>query len=435
MSTLRDAWRSAARYHLRVESCRFTLTAMGLDLWSDWPEAADGSWDGARIHVLTRLTDFVSRHPAWWWSMRWGRLWAREVPERKPPALTEARFAADGTLLELPAAPGADLIEAYNATRHAPDTERVARLQSRLGTRVLWWRPWLTGLQITFEELPASRLTLPDFSAVRHVGGGLINCVCRIHPDYRTVDLWLQFNHVAVDGLPMQEILDELKQEWGVRRPLAPEGDDFACAGTDHVVTAFDFGPLKAARKRLQARYPDLSVSLTSILLWGLAQQPELHGRRWAMAVDIPGADEAHRATGMLSIRPTHYPDFPSFLVAYQRRLAEVRQGKDPMGLVRARTVNAAPWLRALLEQFAIGEAESLVGTIGLSVLSTAEVFLAPYQGFYKAGFLTFGSFALPSAQGPKGIVSARGPGGVAAARVETVRQALRWLETLEQNP
>ncbi|MCK5843270.1 MAG: hypothetical protein KAG97_01100, partial [Victivallales bacterium] len=72
----------------------------------------------------------------------------------------------------------------------------------------------------TEECLSSERLASPDFNKIKHPGEGLLNIFCRFSPDIQEVDLWFQYHHVPVDGMPMQEMLEKLKEQWGAAGPV-----------------------------------------------------------------------------------------------------------------------------------------------------------------------------------------------------------------------
>ena len=65
------------------------------------------------------------------------------------------------------------------------------------------------------KNLLRERFQMPDFSRYRIPGLGMLGVMARFTGDLKEVDLWCQFNHVATDGLPMQEFLTRLKSDWG----------------------------------------------------------------------------------------------------------------------------------------------------------------------------------------------------------------------------
>ena len=71
------------------------------------------------------------------------------------------------------------------------------------------------------DKLTRSRLATPKLNKRKHPGTGLMNIVCRFTHDYKESDLWFQHHHVPVDGMPMQEMLEKLKAEWGQVAPIS----------------------------------------------------------------------------------------------------------------------------------------------------------------------------------------------------------------------
>lgn len=271
---------------------------------------------------------------------------------------------------------------------------------------------------ITFERL-GDRIELP-----RHPPhDAVVQVCCRLHDDGLAVDLWFRFNHAPVDGAPMQEMVDALKAKWGVLRPPQfPSGvqDTRVPAGRDACTGAafLDFAPVLSRKRRVGA-----------LLMWHLSRHAAFEGRRFSMAVDVPPVYNLPRSVGLLSIRPGDYGTFDDFATAFERLLEAVRARADPITRLLNQLAPLPPTLRLLLERLKPDSASRIIGTVGISILSRAEVFMAPYDDFYRDGFMAFGSFRLPAAAGGTvGAVTAKGT----PQRVDACLGAM--LEILERN-
>ena len=104
----------------------------------------------------------------------------------------------------------------------------------------------------------------------------------RVNPNHDAADLWFRVNHIAIDGVPAQELIAKLESTWGTRDLVRfPAPEEFAahigprsCAGRNgHIeMQAFiDFAPLLGWRKRVNANLAE-PITLSAAMLWNMAQ-------------------------------------------------------------------------------------------------------------------------------------------------------------------
>lgn len=126
----------------------------------------------------------------------------------------------------------------------------------------------------------------------------MLNVIARYTPDFREADLWVQFHHVPVDGMPMQELLADLKQSWGCAGVLAYPAlsspaarPEILYAGNRLFRNRFfiDFEPMLALRRELNAKYVTLMegpATVAGMLIWGLAQHRFFRNCKMLFPVD-----------------------------------------------------------------------------------------------------------------------------------------------------
>lgn len=362
---------------------------------------------------------------------------------------------------------------------------RTSLPQDAWDAATFWvWRV-LTSTMVTFERLDsandARRLCTPSFVDARSFGLGALHARLRL-VGADSVDVWLEASPVAVDAAPLTEMLEALAADWG-RTPVlfatdgdgvggpAPKGhpDDGTVVSDDlvppvpapppgrfdeahpaephvwgraircaadappHVYASLDlldFEPFWAMRRELG------DVSPTAMLLWMLAHQPAFANRRFAVTVDVPPPDasppdavDARRTVGMFGIRPADYfpgafsgAGFAAFQMAFEREAVLTRKRAssgwrtvDRLGLVPSSQ-------QRLIAPYALPLAMEAFGTVGVSVLRQAEVFLAPWHPLFVDGFLAFGDLVHGAIGGQtRGAVSVKG----GRRRVEACREAL----------
>jgi hypothetical protein len=279
--------------------------------------------------------------------------------------------------------------------------------------------------------------------------------VCRLSHDGSSADVWVQFHHAAADGAAAQEMLVRLEQAWGLAdpRPTFPTPEAFAphAAGV-RVASApgaereiwqahdfVDFTPLLSLRQNLLER-PDVraggGITLATLLVWCLAHQPELAGRKFASMVDVPATPDGRRPRGvnLLTIKPGDFFDEPSraaAMVAYAHEAAHLlgeTRARRSLPCVATDTLALLPaglQIRSIRNH--IGLANETYGTIGLSVLKDAKVFVAPMSDVgFDDGFIAVGSMLLPAGEGRfVGAVTMKGTKEETQAYPAAIRRAV----------
>lgn len=377
----RDGWRRAVSVALREEPSTFVLSAFGLA--SEVP-GEPARTDGQRqAFVAARLRAALVNEPAMRVRVRAGRY--EDVPE---------------------AAPAAEYTLAFQDWIESP--LRFVRPDRWDGVR----------------------------SNVDHGGGNdtapVCNIVCRTHPAHG-VDLWIRFNHIAIDGAEAQDIITRLAAALGpVRSVLFPTYDEFARyagvwsagrANASETQGFFDFAPLLAWRKRENA---DLASPMTvaAAMIWNLAQCPEFGSLYFGTTVDTPAQPGTRlaRGVGIVVIRPASYANRRNGLARYVRDFNAQLERSRLRDTAAWNTLDAAarlpPALAGALLRHALEHVPSTFGHMGLTMLKDVPVFGAPLGDVgHPNGFLAVGNIALPTASSGEsaarvGCITAKGPTG-----------------------
>ena len=489
-----NGWRKTAGIFLKGDISKFMLGVFRVTPYSDGAPAAD--MEEARARFLNRFGEFLRRHGELHWAIeqRTFRLHRKRLAETD---LLEADFRADGTLENVrmtfdprhpPALPEKDIqtilslfVRVHNRLDSGDEPTRARKLYRIVKRRVLYLnlagigsrmeavhvlRRVMNASCVSFKPLPAvgdedailaARMATPDSAVFRHPGWGLLNAFVRIHPNLNEADLWIQYHHVPVDGLAMQEVLSELKSEWGEAGGMCfPEPGSPAAAvelqetprkGLYRARAFYRFDRLLEIRKRLNRDYAAQMrgpATIAGMILWGLAKSPDLHDVKMLFPVDVePGqAAEAglppqrfERELSLVFIRPsdfmTHAEEMGGFL-SFQRefngrlkktryRCSETYEMLELLSMIHPLFYYYAKYLMPNAFQ-------DVVGTFGLSVLRHAEVFIAPVTDLQIRGFLAFGRMDMPCrGGGTAGCVS------ICGTR-EQIQAYLAALERISEN-
>ncbi len=452
-----NGWRKVSSIFLRHEYSKFVLGVFRLTYASPWGVPADR--EEAEERLTRRLIEYLMRKREWHWSVEPGVFFFR----RRKILFCDvvcAQIDHLGNLLRLQ--PFFDerhpdwlelpperltlvldkIMEICNRARNNPAATRPRWIARELRRWVKWDRSLVRGerrqvahviervmsaMFVYHEVLPADpaerermRLVTPDLKKYRHPGWGMLCVVVRLTADFAEADLWCQFHHVTVDGAPMQEMLRELKQEWGeagaliypaLHVPVTRPETMYCGDGIFRARCYVDFEPLLEVRAWLNEHYRNQMngpASLAGLLMWGLAQHDFFKSKKMLLPVD-GGSNNGERELELLFIRPGIYanPESPldgflRFQRELNRRLHGTRSGRSESheflelcSMVHPFFYHVANWLvpRSLAE---------IVGTMGISIIRDAEMFISPLTDFQINGFMSVGSITMPTANGKR---------------------------------
>lgn len=447
-------WRKLTSVFLRGEYSKFMLASFRLDYCDG---AAPQSGDAARTLLLQKLYGFLLVHQDLHWSVEPGIF---SFGRRKVSYcdIVEARVDAGGNLvslhplfdkrhshlLDLTAEQAenalAAIIRIYNQYREADSKTRPGLISAAL-------KRWLarnkrfhlltrrnlqryverimTASFIFLEVLPdgkeqvAQRFRTPDLRIFRHPGWGMTCITARFTADFREVDLWFQFHHIIADGAPMQELLDDLKRQWGAVGPVVypalsgpvshPETTD--CGdGIFRARVYINFSPLLRLRKFLNEHYAtgmNGAASLAGLLMWGLAAHPAFRNKKMLLPIDAGVSPQGERELGLLFIRPGKFISDSEPLRGYlrfqkemNRRMSSARHGTGESHEFLSLCTMLHPFFYHVARYLAPSSLDEIVGTMGISIIRDAEMFISPLTDFQKNGFVTLGSVKIPTENG-----------------------------------
>lgn len=268
-------------------------------------------------------------------------------------------------------------------------------------------------------EHPRRRFRTPDLQIFRHPGWGMTCVTARFTDDLREVDLWFQFHHITADGAPMQELLGDLKRQWGSAGPVVypplsgpvspPETMD--CGdGIFRARVYLDATPLLCLRKYLNDHYATAmngSASLAGLLMWGLAAHPAFRGKKMLLPIDAGISPQGERELGLLFIRPGKFISDSEPLRGYlrfqkemNRRMSSARRGWGESHEFLSLCTMLHPFFYHVARHVAPASLDEIVGTMGISIIRDAEMFISPLTDFQKNGFITLGSVRIPTENG-----------------------------------
>ena len=469
-----NGWRKVTGIFLKGDISKFML---GIFRVTPYPVGSPPeNMQDARERFLSRFGEFLRAHGELHWAImqKTLRLHRKRLTETD---LLEVEFRPDGTLESArmvfdpryppsTALSGKDIdtllsffVRTHNRLNGGTDPTRARKLYRKVKRRVLYLnasnlgkrmeamrllRRMMNASCVTFlplpedgtgDEIQAERLKTPDVTTYRHPGWGLLNVFVRIHPGLGEADLWIQYHHVPVDGLAMQEVLTELKTEWGEAGRMSFPAPGSAAAeveiretphkGLFRARAFFRFDGLLELRRRINLKYAAEMrgpATIAGMILWGLAKSPQLHDAKMLFPVDVePGSAPAgkppqrfERELSLVFIRPSDYMThdekmggFVAFQREFNRRLKKTRyRCSETYEMIELLSM-IHPLFYYYAKHLMPREFHDVVGTFGLSVLRHAEVFIAPVTDLQIRGFLAFGRMDMPcEGGGTAGCVS-----------------------------
>ena len=436
------SWRKISRFFLRREYSKFAIGQFRLRLDPE-PDAGPGT---PEERLEQKIVQFLIGRPelhdvsdqSFFFRRRSGKPFSD---------LIVAQTAADGSLQSL--SPHFDprfpqpkklvpeiigtILAVYNEKRHLSDIRRPHEIRSECRRRLNRLAPFqprsrllirrifdriMSGTFLFYDAaLPAAETELdrirfipPDLTVFRHPGWGQTNIVCRLAPNGREADLWWQFNHAMADGAPMQELLGDLKKSWGAAGPLVfpalngPVTDPvFMDCGQRLFRACFfaDFTPLlrlRSSLNRMCAQQMNGKASFAALLMWGMARHPYFRDRKMLLPVDCH-TDDWKRQLGLLITRPDRsdrgispLDDFCTFQAYVNRLLMEIRTGQAETSEMLSLFGMLHPFFYQFTAKLYPYALQEMLGTVGISIISGAEVFVSPQTDIQINGFLALGS-------------------------------------------
>ncbi|MCF6177357.1 MAG: alpha/beta hydrolase [Victivallaceae bacterium] len=497
-STSENGWRKASQVYLRKEHSKFCLATFRLNCQApDAPQPTD--IDAVRQQIVKRLAAFIKDNAVFHWGINWKRFSAKRHHNRYVDII-EADFDRKGGLLHI--TPHFDsmndrfpalskfhrhtlhqqLVKKYNESIKISDKRRLISLKKRLTKYInatpsisprtyLEMRHYvkriLNGTFIHFERLPNEtgeelaeyRLKTPNFKRRKHPGGGLLNILCRVSANLKECDLWFQYHHIPVDGMPMQEMLEKLKNDWGEAGlfhypPLsskAAKPELFYFGNKIFRARVFcDFSAVLAIRKKLNEKYYSEmggSVSFPCLMLWALTRQKCFRQHKFSMPVDTATFEQSglaeERNITLMFTRPGKYnnPDepFDSFLKfarAFNQNLFLTRMGKSESHEFLELCAITHPLFYSFTKYFMPHALKEIVGTVGITVIRNAEMFVSPMTDLQVDGFLAFGNCRIPTMDGKfAGAVSICGSKEQLRQYIPALQEATANIATYIQIP
>jgi hypothetical protein len=461
-----DVWRRTMGLNLRSEGAKFILAAFNLDAFSGQGPGTLRP-GGAERHFAERFCRFLGSEPEAHFAMEHGRFISLRV-SKSITDVSLCEYGPDGELQRIvpifdarqPVADDAPetaeairrVIGAFNQSRKMPEfarprllANRISRIGSaaarRIGSRILASTP------VSFHQGPVPpdhRFRPPDFLLHRGFGVGYMAARCRLSPDGRGVDLWLQCHHAGADGGPIQELLERMETCWGVTAPLVLPADDKA-SGTLTIYTHagersaglltdfVDFAPLVQLRRELALRLaPQVeAVPLIGLFLWCLSHQPEFAGVGMNTAVDVPPAADQPRAVDLVAVWPHRYHGHPDGFVRFLRDLltqfADARLRKTRTWKAMTQLTSVPPAVGWAILRFLPGITRKNFGTLTVSMVRDAKAIAPPMpDAAWDHGFMAVGKLGVASESGPSVTpLSVKGDPGRIRSYPAAVRRAI----------
>jgi hypothetical protein len=306
---------------------------------------------------------------------------------------------------------------------------------------------------IHFEEIPSAgdvfdekRYHTPGFIKRKHPGFGFLNILCRFDRGFNEADLWFQFSHIPADGVPMQGVLRSLKKEWGQVEPFmfpamnGKAGITVLCSshggeqGIYHVNEFIDFRSFLQYRKQFIARYGGKlknSITIAALLMWELTHYPAFEDLKFAIPVDLAGTKGKERSLGFAFIRPSIYFDklkadrgFLDFQRDFDRQLRATRKRQSAgYQLLESYALTPPLMYRSALKLIP-SAIQEFAGTIGITIIKNAELFISPYTDVHVNGFIAISNFRNRAHDGSKVCnISIKGPEHKVRRYMATVKE------------
>jgi pimeloyl-ACP methyl ester carboxylesterase len=455
-----NGWRKTTSIFLRKEHSKFVLASFRLKYYGK-NRRVPSNLTAAKEILIRQLRIFLVKTPACHWAFEWS--YFRAVRKRVYfTDIMEVEFDKKGKLIRLithfdksretfiSLKEGVKneaidkIVDIYNKYRNTNDAKRPSIIYKKLR---IWTRYKFrlshtgkqemrhfidrilnsTFIQFTtfsekYENLSGARLATPNMNKSKHPGFGLLNIRCRFTHLYDEADLWFQYHHVPVDGMPMQEILHDLKHDWGsagkINYPAlstkAARPEIFYCH--DKVFRGrvyVNFEKFITVRKYLNNNYYDEMAgpaTFLSMLAWGVAHTDYFKDCKFTIPFGISHVmshTNNERSLSLIFIRPSVFFDernklagFLAYQREFNRRLFATKLGKGESHELLELYALAHPLFFHFARYFMPKAMGEIVGTAGMTMIKGAEMFVSPLTELQQKGFIAFGNLKVPTDDG-----------------------------------
>lgn len=447
-----NGWRRVTGTFLRNEQSKFMLASFRLDYTNGFSKPEN--LNDAKSIIIERLSEFLRNTPATHWSLSWS-LFKTKRTQLFFTDIVEAEFEENGQLKKLTPyfdktrptfsmLTDAMIQEAlnkliiffnYNQSRKKSDHLKAWMVLKKL----LHWSKKATEIShsgkqelqclvrrilnaslihfdivksINPDTLSMERLRIPNTRLCKHPGFGLLNIKCRFIEDLSECDIWVQYHHVPVDGLPMQEIMQKLKTEFGekgiIKYPplstLISKPETFYFGNKLFRARIFvDFEKFIRFRKYLNATYYNQMngpATVASLVIWGISQRKFFKNLKYLFPVDLKvfGDFPQERNLGILSIRPRKFfkkqhpfEGFLNYQHEFNRKLFLTRIGKSETYEFFELISMLHPSMSYIFNKLFPSTIGDAIGTSGVTILKDAEMFVSPSTDIQRHGFIAIG--------------------------------------------
>jgi hypothetical protein len=236
----------------------------------------------------------------------------------------------------------------------------------------------------------------------------------------------VQYHHVPVDGMPMQELLRKLKDDWGCSgRILYPaHGSREARPEMFYYGNRLfrariyvNFEPMLAIRKYMNEHYHNQmggQATIAGMLIWGLAQHPAFSKSKVVFPVELSTDTANERELSLVFIRPGQYIDaanplqgFINFQKEFNWRTWRTRMGRSESYELLELYSMIHPLFYYIARYIFPKTTGEILGTVGVTIIRNAEMFISPLSDLQENGFMSIGNLAMPTVNGgTSGVVS-----------------------------
>jgi hypothetical protein len=429
-----SGWRKSMGIYLRREESKFVLSTFSLKM-------------GNKEELIKKLMNELRNDPEMQWRVIWRRNDAYRVKNNYID-IVETIFDKTGTIQQC--IPYFDefnpiqkqqndikkivkeFIEYYNQTLFLSDEKRPLVLYKLCYHSPIMLR-LLNSHMITFSKLPNNikeRFTPFNFIKTKHFGLGLLNIHAQL--DENRCDLWIQYQHIAVDGVPMQQFLCNLENKYqGVPIiypnknelfPLEQCSDSRGEKTVYQTITFISFDKLVEFRKQVNIKYHiemGGKATFAGLLIWALGNSEIFKGEKFMFPVNVPedNTNNLDSEPSGIFITPSHFYNANkplNGLLDFQREFnsqIEMTRKRQSKGYKLVEYFGILPAsLYALPPKLIPETVNEFVGAIGLTILRDANVFIPPAPLVQPKGFFAIGSLSRVSESGKTvGCVGLRG--------------------------
>ena len=236
------------------------------------------------------------------------------------------------------------------------------------------------------------------------ISPGFGNFYCKLVIRAKEFDLWMQINHISLDGRGAQESMKRIVKSFG--QGISPPGDinkisdpirtrevEIFKQRFDEGITTVDLTVFLDTLAQYESRFG--RINPVALMAWCVSLHPAFSNTKFNIPVDIPMTRTKERTVGFVFIRPGYFHKKYEFPISFEKYLSffntqfeqvRKRQGANFIFVESASVIH--PVILNLFFKIFPNSLEELIGGTCLTLMKGIDTALPPLSDNISSGII-----------------------------------------------